>query len=259
MVIGIGISTYNRSKHLDRILFSIKKFTKSPYHLVVANDGSLDNTINICKNHGVSVIGSCNKGIAFNKNRALYALSEFTDSDTIIMLEDDTMPIYPGWEQLWVKAVKNFGYVTYAHPKIADGISQGEGTPDNPYACMKITSQCAGVSIKSLKKVGYFDTRFKGYGIEDGEWTTRLRNSGFGYIKVPQEDGYTKENCMITGAVQTFDVESYRDNASVAKNREIFSQIRNDPIPRAAWLNEEEEELLKTDIKEGIKLICKVW
>ena len=249
-MIGIGITTFNRSKLLDKLLLSVQRFTKAPYFIVIASDGSTDDTRLVGDKYDVAVIGDSNRGIAWNKNRALYALRNYTSCKTIVLLEDDTRPIYPRWENQWTRAVDKFGYVTFAHPKIADAILAGEGTPDNPYACTKITSQCAAVSIESLDQIGYFDTRFQGYGVEDGEWTTRLRTAGFGHVRIADDTGtIVKANCMITGGVQTFDAVSYRDNRSVERNRAIFNEIRNDPVPRPAWRTDEDQALLRDEIE----------
>lgn len=253
-MIGIGIITYNRIDYLKKVVDAVIRNTSSPYVLVVADDGSDDGSKEFLNSKSIPMIGGVNRGISWNKNRALFALRNYAGSSTIVLLEDDTLPFQFGWEALWADAVSRFGYATYAHPKVLDAVMAGSGAPTDPYGCTKITSQCATVSSLALDQVGYFDTRFKGYGIEDGEWSTRLRNCGFGIVRVPDNNGgYIKANAMISGGVYTIDADSYRNNDDVARNREVFKLIRNDPIPRDAWRTNEEKELLIKEIEEAIR------
>lgn len=254
MTLGIGIVTYNRSRQFARVIESIRKFTLSPHYLVVADDGSYDDTRSYAMDRAITVIGRKNRGIAWNKNRALYALHYHTDASHYILFEDDTIAIYPRWEIQWQRAIDRHGYVTYAHPKVADAIICGEGTPLDPFGCKKITSQCSGVSRAAVDKVGFFDSRFKGYGVEDGEWSTRLRRQGFGIVETAYESALVKANCMITGGVMTIDAKSYRNNESVARNRQVFASIRDDPIPREAWRSEEEKLDLQNEVREALEI-----
>ncbi|WP_424138808.1 glycosyltransferase family 2 protein [Roseomonas chloroacetimidivorans] len=252
-MLGIGIVTYNRIERLREVIDAVLRNTAHPYCLMVADDGSSDGTVEYVIKKKVPVVGRINKGIAWNKNRALYTLRNYAGAENIIILEDDTLPNTFGWEQHWLEAARKSGYSTYAHPKMRDQIIAGSGTVEDPYACIGITSQCSVVSMCALDTVGYFDTRFKGYGVEDGEWSTRLRGSGFGTVKVPKEDGnYIKANVMIDGGVHTLDVASYRNNDEVTKNRDVFKAVRNDPIPRNAWQNDTEKDDLLAEIESGL-------
>lgn len=255
-MIGIGVVTYNRLNYLKKVINSIIKNTTSSYFLIVADDGSSDGTKEYLNNIKVPMIGGKNRGIAWNKNRILYSYYQYLPVDNIIMLEDDTLPYLYGWEKLWIESVQKAGYCTYGHPKMASQFLGGSGSPADPFACTGITSQCSAVSRAALEKAGFFDTRFKGYGVEDGEWSTRLRRCNYGIIKVPQSpEGYIKANFMINGGVHTIDVETYRDNASVARNREIFQQVKNDPIPRLAWQNDSDKLILCEEIESGLSSV----
>ena len=102
--------------------------------------------------------------------------------------------------------------------------------------------------------VGHFDTRFRGYGVEDGEWTTRFRREGFGIVKVPQAGGgYVKANAMIAGGVETLDAQSSRNNANVQRNREIFASIREEPTKRPPWRDVNEQETLMLEMRLAIE------
>ncbi len=252
MRLGVGVVTYDRLQSLKEVVEAVETHTDCDFDFVVADDGSADGTADFLAERGITRIGGSNRGIAWNKNRALYTLMQHTEADILIMLEDDTVPVRPGWQGEWMRAAELHGYVTYAHPKIRSGILEGSGTALDPYACTKITSQCAAVSRRAVDVVGYFDTRFRGYGIEDGEWTTRLRDAGFGVRRVATDDGLVKTNLMLGEGVAVLDVKSYRNNAEVARNRQIFDEIRNDPIPRMPWSNDEERSLLEQEVRTAL-------
>jgi glycosyltransferase involved in cell wall biosynthesis len=249
--LGIAVVTYNRAVHLRKVLEAVLAFTSVSYTLVVADDGSTDDTREVTRSLGITTIGLENRGIAWNKNRAIYLLRS-RGVETTIILEDDTLPIQPAWERLWIKASRRYGYVTFVHPKVYDGIVAGMGTPEHPFACSKITSQCLAFSQTAFDTVGFLDTRFKGYGVEDGEWTIRFRRQGYGILHVRRDGAEVKANCMITGGVRTLDVRSYRDNDSVARNRKVLEMVRDDPVPRLPWRNEEEKEALLREISAAI-------
>ena len=116
-MLGIAIVTRNRRSHLQQVLEAVLAETTTAFDLVVADDGSTDGTRAFCDEVGAAWVGGENRGIAWNKNRALFALAEKSDPTTFILLEDDTRPIRRGWERLWIDASNRGGYVTYAHPK----------------------------------------------------------------------------------------------------------------------------------------------
>ena len=82
--------------------------------LVVADDGSDDETPTMLRDLQVPVITGINMGIAWNKNRALFLLSHMLGCETVILLEDDTQPDRPGWEAAWIAAARRWGHVNVA-------------------------------------------------------------------------------------------------------------------------------------------------
>ncbi|MDB5506672.1 MAG: glycosyl transferase, family 2 [Devosia sp.] len=250
--IGIAVVTYNRLDHLRRIVAAVKKFTSVPYTLVIADDASSDGAREFAKSEAIVRLGLSNRGVAWNKNRGLYFLQSEFNAPTIILLEDDTLPCVYGWEQLWISAAQRHGYVTYAHPKVHRRILTGEGTVDDPYACSDITSQCAAVSAEALATVGFFDTRFAGYGHADSEWSTRMRRAGYGLSRVMRGSEVIEANSMIAGGVQTVESVTYRSAASVTRNAETWRSIQNDPIRRLPWRSAEDEAWLKREVESAL-------
>jgi glycosyltransferase involved in cell wall biosynthesis len=80
--VGIGIVTYNRKAVLSDTIDQVRAFTRQPgAALVVADDGSGDGTLPMLREKQVPVITGVNMGIAWNKNRALFLLSQMSSCE----------------------------------------------------------------------------------------------------------------------------------------------------------------------------------
>lgn len=248
-MIGIGVVTYNRLERLQQVIRAIQDMTVAPYRLVVADDGSSDGTAAWCRENSISVITGQNRGVCWNKNRALYALTE-AGCDPILLVEDDIYPVESGWEEKWRVATDKWGHVSYAHPKLLPWLISGSGTPEDPYVNRKASAQCASIGATHMQKLGYFDTRFKGYGVGHAEWTSRAHRLGVGFVPTIIEDGQTaKANLYIFGGLQHEDAPSYRDNQSVARNRELMHTTKREAVRREPWSSDEERELFLMEQK----------
>lgn len=166
--VGIGVVTYNRLERLKRVIGAIREMTASPYALVVADDGSSDGTADWCRSEGIAVVTGPNRGVCWNKNRALYALTEM-GCDPLLLVEDDIYPVRRGWEEDWKEATAKWGHVSYAHPKLLPWLISGSGAPSDPYVNRKASAQCASIGARHMPELGYFDTRYKGYGVGHAE------------------------------------------------------------------------------------------
>lgn len=233
--LGIAIITYNRRDALKHVVERVTALTRSPYRMVIAEDGGEDGSVEWANDAGLSVVSGTNRGACWNKNRGLYVLQRW-GCDPLILLEDDTYPVLPGWERGWLDGTERWHHLAYAHPKIRAQVISGSGTPTDPFVNQKATAQCSSVSREAFSTVGYFDTRFRGYGVGHAEWTTRLKRAGYGTKRVTLDDGtVAKPNLYIVGGVSTDDWGSFRDNNTVAANRELFRRIKREPVYRDPW------------------------
>lgn len=92
---GIAVCTFNRADKLGEVLTAINKTKPVDTRVVVCDDGSFDETSEVVKKFAdVTYVRGPNKGVGANKNRAIYSLQE---CDFICILEDDLMPMQPGW------------------------------------------------------------------------------------------------------------------------------------------------------------------
>lgn len=247
--IGIAIVTYNRRDRLVALVEGVRQFTTSPYELVVAEDGGDDDTVAWCRANGVRVVTGPNRGVCWNKNRGLYALAAL-GCDPMLLLEDDSRPIEKGWEDHWRRASALWGHVSYAHPKIAKTHASGDGSAEAPFVSHKATAQCASISAEALGKLGFFDTRFQGYGVGHAEWTSRAKRLGYGSLPAPLPDGrMAGANLYITGGLVADDAPSFRDNEQVMQNRALLEIIRGEPSYRAPWATQEERAAFLAEIR----------
>ncbi|HCS82468.1 MAG TPA: glycosyltransferase family 2 protein, partial [Alteromonas macleodii] len=180
--VGIGVITYNRKDHLAKTVEAIKAFTTGDYQIVVADDGSKDDTVEWCEKNNVPHTNCQNKGVVRNKNRALYYLNEVKKVDVLILLEDDCRPNKESWQKEWVIAALLWGHINYAHKRIIkkeDAVLSGTGSSTLPYLCKLVTGQCTACSKDAMDNIGYLDPRFSGYGAGHVEWTERFIRQGY--------------------------------------------------------------------------------
>ncbi len=250
--IGIGIVTYNRRDVLAATVEKVRRLTRHPnVELVVADDGSTDGTLAWLRENDVPVVTGVNMGIAWNKNRALYLLSEMLCCETVILLEDDTQPSKPGWEEAWIAAARLWGHVNFAAPWMKDQFISGQGTAADPILCEVITAQCAAFSRESLMFGGFYDSRFKGYGHEHVEHTRRLVRVGFGGTD-RIVDGKEQMRCkLLHGDLTVVDVPSFIDHAQVERNLEIARPLMTDQTYRAPWRDDSELKQFRAEMRSA--------
>lgn len=239
--VGIGIVTYNRRDLLARTLARVQSHTLAPdAALVVADDGSTDGTQALLRDQRIPVVTGVNRGIAWNKNRALFLLAQLLRCETIILLEDDAHPVRDGWEREWMDAVQRWGHVNYAGEWLRDGFASGAGTPSDPILSRQLTAQCSAYSNLSLAYVGYFHPAFRGYGHEHVEHTRRLIGIGCGgFVDAADAEGRVWYR-LIGGGVTVMDSVSYINAEQVEANLQVARPLMGVIAYRAPWQDEAE-------------------
>lgn len=230
-MMGVAISTYNRAPSLIKLLDTIL-LERGDIPLVVCNDGSADDTIEQCRQRGVHVLGRVNRGIAWNKNRGLYWLFEKTAATSFLLLEDDMLITKTCWYSEWQTAIEQWGHVTWADGRLlAERPGRhlsGTGASSDPYVLNLLTGQAMGFSREAIRRGGYFNPRFRGYGFEHIDLTRRLNGLGYGMKKVANKmTGAEQEGWInISGGMTLLDLPSPSDKSSTEYNRAIYSSIR---------------------------------
>lgn len=232
--LGIAIITYERRPLLERLVARVAELTSSPYELVVADDGSRDDSANWSRDQGLLTISGTNRGVAWNKNRGLFALAHL-GCDPLVLLEDDAHPSARGWERDWIEGTGTWHHLA-AHPKMASRAVSGAGTPADPFVSPVATGFCMSISAEVLELVGYFDSRFRGYGHEHADWTTRIKRAGYGFRTITLPDGRKpKAQLYLTGGLTGIKARSSRDEAQSQINRELGHRIGEESVFRRPW------------------------
>jgi hypothetical protein len=237
--LGIGIITYNRKDIVAATIERVRTLTLEPgTALLVADDGSSDGTLAMLRDLRVPVVTGVNMGIAWNKNRALFVLSQLLQCETVILLEDDTRPARAGWEAQWMAAALRRGHVNYAGEWIRKHFVSGSGTADDPVRSTMVTAQCAAYSRAALAYAGYFDPRFTGYGHEHVEHTRRMIRLGYGG-SADQHDGVEQVIFhLITGGVTVTECTSHGQADAADRNLQLARELMCEDGYRAPWRND---------------------
>lgn len=246
--LGIGITTFRRSRLLALALDGIARHTRAPYSLIVADDGSQDETLDLLRSRKIAHIAGPNRGIAWNKNRVLFHLHEVVRCDVVILLEDDMMPRHDGWEADWIEAIQKWGHANIAGNWFEHLLGSEAGTPDDPFVSTVLTAQCSGFARKALSTVGYMDTRFGRYGHEHVEHTTRLVRAGFGGVNDPERRFF-----LLKSDLQMLATDHAEYHDELDKNAAILAEVNKDPtLYRRPWRTPEEWQRIRSDLKHTV-------
>jgi hypothetical protein len=238
--LGLAVVTYRRPERLPALLEAIARLTSAPHRLVVAEDGGEDGSVEWCRARGHAVITGPNRGVAHNKNRGLFALAAL-GCDPMLALEDDVLPVARGWERDWIESTARWGHLAYHHPKVVKHAVGGSGTAADPFINPAATAQCLSVSARVLDEVGFLDPRFRGWGHEHAEWTTRIKRAGHGFQEIELPDGRrAKAQLYLSGGLQSERAASFRDDEQAQRNRELAVSMRGEPVFRRPWRGVEE-------------------
>ena len=238
--LGIGIVTYNRRDVLAETLDHIEHYTKYPFVLAVADDGSTDGTLDMLRARNIITVTGRNMGIAWNKNRALFLLAELLRCDIVVLLEDDTSPAQENWELDWVNAGLLWGHANLAGEWMKEHFLSGTGTLDDPVHSTAVTAQCSVYSREALLFGGYFDPRFRGYGHEHVEHSYRLTRGGYGGGQKHLPNGEQRTFFMLLrGGVRFAPVPTtFFNQEQVEHNLALCQELFFDYSYRSPWRNE---------------------
>lgn len=251
--LGIGIVTHNQLDTLQRCVAAVKKYTRSPYHLIIADDGSTDGTVEWCQREGLAIITGKYRGIAWNKNRALYWLQQMS-CDPVLLLRDDCHPAKEGWERSWVHGAHRWQHVDYGPtPVVEEERHRVSGQPDDPFTCTTSYDWCTITTRGALDRVGFLNVGLVNSGLEHVEWTRRFCKV-FGRVWNLPPDTVP---CLSSGLTLTEPkTTSNKQNGDYKEC--IDKSIENAPIYQAAWCTEDEHTDLELEIAACKAILPKI-
>jgi glycosyltransferase involved in cell wall biosynthesis len=259
--VGIGIATYNRCRSLETCVSAVRRWTADPYILVVADDGSTDETASVCARYQIARLTGKNMGIAWNKNRALFFLHQILDCDVVILFEDDCYPDKAGWLSDWVAAAQRWGHINFAGDWFRDQVIEGSGTVEQPFLSISVSGQCTALSRDALSVCGYLDSRFKSYGYEHAEHSGRLVRSGFGgEMRMAKRGEIDPHFYLLKADFMMVPNQSHWNDESVASNWAAWEKMYGDPVYRCPWRTQDEFRQFRNEMRLGAREVgLPVW
>jgi hypothetical protein len=245
MKLGIGIPTFRRPVLLRRCVEKLQALTTTPHEIVVADDGSGDETSRTLAALPVAYMAGGNMGVCWNKNRLLVTLHELMKCDIIVLMEDDTFPNARGWESPWIEAAQKFGHVNLAGVWFRNKFLSGGGAPNDPVRSESTSGQVTAFNREALDTVGYMDTRFRGYGYGHVDHSFRMVRAGYGGIILDGRPVYF----LIEGAITVTADESNKNEAELAANARVFAESQNGPVFRPPFRSHTEREQLEAEVR----------
>jgi glycosyltransferase involved in cell wall biosynthesis len=237
---GVAICHYNRLKYLEEIVEAVKQTAPAGTRIVICDDGSDpeftaydDHSLTvgeIAKDQDVLLVQGPNKGVAANKNRALWALQ---DCHLLCILEDDLKPTERGWFEAYEGAAVLSGIhhfcrvqdkeIEEAVPSFTAYMAEAELTPIyGPSPRGDLTFLTSTV----VNEVGAFNPLFRGAGYAHGEWSNRVQRAGL--INHPAKWVDIKE--ARDRFVQLGDTEGGRWETDVSdelrRNKQVLKQLQ---------------------------------
>ncbi|GLR68068.1 hypothetical protein GCM10010909_27490 [Acidocella aquatica] len=233
--LGIAITTFNRRELVVDLAVKIRALTSGPHELVVCDDGSTDGTAQTLRAMGVRVIGGTNRGIAWNKNRGIYYLLHVSQCDVIILLDDDIVPVTPGWEVEWIEAAWRYGHVNHAHPAYKNSLVAGALTAADPGLASTIPGWALAFNRFILASIGYMDVRFGRYGHEHSDLSFRALRTGHGGITVQEAAGQKALFYVIDGGLRGVPSVTSGTPEELQANGRLLMELGAEPVYRHVW------------------------
>ena len=186
---AVSIVTYNRANRLEEMLEGVTRTVPSKTDIYVCDDGSTKDQsmmmVDVIARRfpHVHYYRGPNKGVAYNKNRALYLMKNHHFS---CLLEDDLVPK----EKMWFETYEAAASLTDIHhfSRVQDK-QVPENCPEfSEYMmnAMKVTpiygssprGDLTFITRRVITTVGGFNPAFNGVGYAHGEWSARVAKAG---------------------------------------------------------------------------------
>ena len=202
-MISIVIASYNQEQYLPEAIESCLTQTVKPDEIIVVDDGSQDNSLEIARKYPVKVISQTNRGLASARNSGIMnSTSEyilFLDSDDKLMADavsriqdviDETNAdvVSPSFQMF---GLQNQGLILMANPTLED------------FKTGNRVGYCSAVRRACLLEVGGYSSRMI-FGYEDYALWVALLSLGKTIVTIPEILWMyrTKENSMLKDAQQ---------------------------------------------------------
>ena len=186
-----AVPVYNGARYIGATIDSLLNQSQPAEDILVIDDGSTDNTVEICRKHPVRLIEhKDNQGLATARNTAI----ENTETDIILYIdvdapahEDLVRIISDAYNKPGIGGVGGQGIESNIHT-LADRwrrahAQQGHG--DKSKEVDHLFGLCMSYSLEVLREVGGFNPEFRTNG-EDMDMGLRVTNAGYRLLYLPE-------------------------------------------------------------------------
>jgi GT2 family glycosyltransferase len=191
--VSVIVPTYNGAEKIPKCLESLlNQETDVEYEVIVMDDGSLDNTLDVVKKYDkVRLFTQENAGPSAARNHGVSKAA----GDIVLFIDDDCIA-EPDWLEKMVEPFKNKeiagvkgAYLSRQKEFTARFVQiEYEEKYDKLLKCDYIDfidTYSAGFRRDIFMKTGGFDLKFKTASVEDQEFSFRLADAGYKMVFIP--------------------------------------------------------------------------
>ncbi|HEX8975518.1 MAG TPA: glycosyltransferase [Solirubrobacteraceae bacterium] len=183
--ISVLVCTYNGASTLPETCAGIAQLEYPEVEVIVVDDGSIDDSARIAREHGFKVISTENRGLSSARNTALAAAT----GDIVAYIDDDARPD-PHWLTYLADAFARTDFVAIGGPNlpvpgdgaVADAVAVAPGNPIHVLLSDREAEHIPGCNsafrAEQLRDIGGFDPRFRSAG-DDVDVCWRLQDRGW--------------------------------------------------------------------------------
>jgi len=170
MTISIIVPCYNYAKYLPDCIASLKAQTYPIHEIIVVNDGSPDNTIEVCEQLGVRCLTKENGGLASARNAGIreatgeYIMCLDADDKLVPGAVAEHMKLIEDEKTIAQCALMEFGerhiVMTPTYPTSLQRVMQSNTIYCNAVFSKKMWSEVGGYDESETMRLGYEDWEF---------------------------------------------------------------------------------------------------
>lgn len=184
--VSVIVCAYNAERTMGRCLDSLEQLNYPNYEVIVVNDGSTDNTREICQRYGyIRLINQDNEGLSAARNIGLRAVT-----GEIIAYTDSDCMADPDWLTYLVERFQSSSFGAVGGPNlpppddslVASCVAVSPGAPAHVLLDDEVAEHIPGCNMafrrEALEAMHGFDPIFRAAG-DDVDLCWRLQNNGY--------------------------------------------------------------------------------
>ena len=190
-MISIVIPSYNQAEFLRDAIDSCLNQTAEPYEVIVVDDGSTDNSLEIARSYEnkIRVISQVNKGLASARNTGIMNVKGSYDIFYVLFLDADDILLPNAIENIEKVALETNADIIAPSFKCFGTSDQEVILMPNPiiedFKIGNRVGYCSAIKKENLLEVGGYSPRMV-FGWEDLHLTINLLTKGKKIVTIPE-------------------------------------------------------------------------